>query len=92
MTPVQPEPRDADLIRLLVAHAGAETQVTLHSRRVLHVINIAWGYDTGDAYAHVTTNTSPAIEDRTVAFFYTSDVLKVTDPASGDMLYQRTQR
>jgi hypothetical protein len=89
VTSVQPEPRDADLIRLLVARAGAETQVTLNSRRVLHVITIAWGYDMGDAYAHVTTNISPAIEDRTVDFFYTCDVLKLTDPASGNILHKR---
>ena len=44
---------------------------------MLTVWNIAWGYDIGDEYAHITTNISPAMKDASVDFFYTNDILEI---------------
>jgi hypothetical protein len=43
------------------------------------VRNIAWGYDIGDEFAHVTTNVSPAVEGASIDFFFTSEVRAVID-------------
>ena len=38
-------------------------------------------------FAHVTTNAGPFVEGSNIDFFYTSDVLAVSDPDSGDVLF-----
>jgi hypothetical protein len=76
---MQPESMDRDLIELLVQRDGARTTVVLSNGRTLDVRNIAWGYDTGDACAHVTTNISPATVSASVDCFHTRDVRAVLD-------------
>ena len=83
----QPHPRDETLISLLRDRDGMATRVILRDKRLLTVVNIAWGYDMGDEFAHVTTNVSPSVEGTGVDVFYTSDVDTVSDPSSGDVLY-----
>jgi hypothetical protein len=53
----------------------------------LTVFNIAWGYDMGDEYSHVTSNVSPAVEGSAVDWFFTNDVDHVLDPATGAILF-----
>ena len=43
------------------------------------VLNIAWGYDAGDSYAHVTTNISLPVPGFETHFFFTKEVIAVLD-------------
>lgn len=76
-------PVDNDLIDLLVQRDGVTTEVVLRDARRLSVLNIAWGYDDRDAYAHVTTNISPSVPDASVDVFFTNQVATVVDPVTG---------
>jgi hypothetical protein len=84
------DPSDAALIALLRTRDGIATDVRLRDGLRLHVMNIAWGYDNGDAWAHVTTNISPTIEDTSVEVFSTEHVEAVADEATGDILFSAT--
>jgi hypothetical protein len=83
-------PRDELLIALMRARDGVDTQVLLRSGEGHLVCNIAWGYDEGDEWAHVTTNISPETPGRSIDFFVTSGVTRVVDPVSGATLYAGT--
>jgi hypothetical protein len=83
----QPAPQDEDLLESLGRRAGRETVVVLRDGRRLTVYDIAWGYDTGDVWAHVTTNVSPGFEAVPVDFFFTSEVAFVIDPTSNQVIY-----
>jgi hypothetical protein len=52
------------------------------------VYNIAWGYDFGDPYAHLSTDVSPGQEGRSFDFFSTHKITRVTDPLSGQVLLE----
>lgn len=75
----QPPPRDTALLDLLRAREGQRTTVVLADGKRLTVLNIAWGYDMGDEFAHVTTNISPEIEGTSAGFFFTHDVRELCD-------------
>lgn len=81
----QPKPADTELIELLQRRDGHRTILVLRGGRRLSVINIAWGYDIGDEYAHVTSNTSPGIDGESVDFFSTSEVEIVLDEAGQEL-------
>jgi len=53
--------------------------VVLAVGRRLDVRNVAWGYDMGDEYAHVTTNISPDVEEASIDVFFTNEVRAVLD-------------
>lgn len=89
MAASQPEPVDTDLINLLVTRDGAPTLVSVLEGDTFTVFNIAWGYDLGDEYAHVTTNVSPFIPDVQIAVFSTDRVTDVCDASTGTVLYSR---
>ena len=80
------EPADIEVIALLASRDGIPTLVTLNAGSQCTVHNIAWGYDVGDEYAHVTTNVSPEIDGASIDFFFTSDIQSITDLASGERL------
>jgi hypothetical protein len=80
------QPVDVDVINLLMKRDGIPTRVTLANGRELTVHNIAWGYDTGDEHAHVTTNISPEVDGASIDLFFTNDIRSVSDPASGETL------
>lgn len=73
---------------MLQGRLGRTTIVELRDGRRLRVINVAWGYDTGDTHAHVTSNVSPGIEGEAVDVFNTADVRRVL-AESGEVLYRR---
>jgi hypothetical protein len=75
----QPPPADSALIELLNERDGRKTTVVLADGRRLDVWNIAWGYDMGDEFAHVTTNCSPFIEGTRPDIFFTNEVAMVLD-------------
>jgi len=80
------EPADIEVITLLSSRDGIATLVTLENGSNCTVHNIAWGYDVGDEYAHVTTNVSPTIEGASIDFFFTSDIRSIHDPSTGETL------
>ncbi len=86
----QPEPRDADLISLLVSRDGARLVVKIDGGASYEVFNIAWGYDMGDDHAHVTSNISPSIDGFPIDVFSTANVSEVLDGETGARLYVRT--
>jgi hypothetical protein len=79
---------DESMIAAFQDRGGLPTLVTLRNGSSLVVHNIAWGYDEGHEWAHVTSNVSPAIDSAPVGFFYTSDVLRLNDPETGGLVFQ----
>lgn len=82
-----PLPRDAELLDLLRERDAVETVVVLRDGRRLAVHNIAWGYDAGDKWAHVTSNISPGVEGASVDFFFNSEVASMIDPITNSVIY-----
>lgn len=80
-------PADEAVIALLVAREGLETVVRLRDERIYRVHDIAWGYDCGDEYAHVTTNVSPGLEGDQIDFFFTSEVKEIAEGITGELLW-----
>jgi hypothetical protein len=89
MSGPQPAPRDEDILAVLQRRDGVPTTVMLADGGEVLVFNIAWGYDIGDAYAHVTTNFSPRVEGTRIDFFYTSAVTRMVDPLTRGVLYEQ---
>ena len=81
-------PVDNELIDLLSKRVGINTDVILNDATRLSVLNIAWGYDDGDAHAHVSTNVSPSVPEMSLDFFFTYEVSAVVDPVSGVTLFE----
>lgn len=84
----QPPPADELVIDLLSSRDGQLTEVFLRDGRLYRVFNIAWGYDMGDEYAHVTSNISPSVEGEPVDLFRTSEIAIIRDPPE-TVLYER---
>ena len=82
---------DVQLIALFRGRDGMPTAVLLADGRSLLVWNIAWGYDMGDEYAHITTNCSPFVGKEPMDFFYTDEVIEVRDVDTGALLFSRDQ-
>ena len=80
-------PRDSEVIDLFRDRDGMPTLVSLADGLVFTVHNVGWGYDTGDPYAHVSTNISPTVKGSSFDFFFTDEIARMTDPA-GQMLYE----
>jgi len=78
--------KDKHIIDLLKSRDGIATTIKL-TTSVLTVWNIAWGYDMGEEYAHVTTNISPGIDGVGIHFFLTTDILIIEDPVHGKILF-----
>ncbi len=83
-----PHPIDAKIIQTLRERGGKWTTIELKSGESCRAFNIAWGYDFGDEWAHVTTNISPDQEGTSIDYFYTSDVLRLVDEESGSILFE----
>jgi hypothetical protein len=85
-----PEPVDGDLIELFRSRDGIRTDVTLKDGRTCEVWDIAWGYDLYDPHAHISTNVSPGQEGRAFEFFFTHEVVRMTNPESGKVIFEPT--
>ena len=79
---------DKKLIEILKHRDALLTKLELRDGKVISVWNIAWGYDLGDDFAHVTTNVSPDQPGYDTNFFYTSDVAKVIDGDNGQIIVE----
>lgn len=87
VTSDQPLPRDEATLHVLRDRDGLLSEVVLSGDETLSVFNIAWGYDLGDGFAHVTTNISPEIAGTSIDFFSTEAVTAITDPETGATLF-----
>lgn len=83
----QPQARDEEILGILQGRDGVASQVVLSDGRKLIVVNIAWGYDLGEQFAHVTTNVSPGVDGAAVDVFSTMLVEAIVDPGDGAVLY-----
>lgn len=81
------ERADDDLIQLLRERDGSRTIVDLRRNISLVVVNIAWGYDLGEPYAHVSTNISPIVEGEDFDFFHTYEVTRIRDEFSRSEIF-----
>ncbi|MBS2546131.1 hypothetical protein KGQ19_04545 [Catenulispora sp. NL8] len=84
----QAPPRDEEVLGVLQGRDGVASRVVLSNGQKLVVFNIAWGYDLGERYAHVTTNISPGVDGAAVDVFSTMLVETIVDPGDGTVLYQ----
>ena len=69
--------KDKSIIDIFEIRDGLETQVELKNGKLISVWNIAWGYDVGDNFAHITTNISPNIDNATIDHFFTNEISKI---------------
>ncbi|MCK9480133.1 MAG: hypothetical protein M0R38_00020 [Bacteroidia bacterium] len=81
--------KDKHIIEIFKTTDQIEKLVYLDNNSVLTVWNIAWGYDIGDEFAHITTNISPEIKDFNIDFFYTNEIQKIEDRTNRKTLYER---
>jgi hypothetical protein len=79
--------RDVELLRTLQERDAVQTVVVLRDDRRLMVHNIAWGYDMGDEWAHVTSNISPSVTGASIDFFFTNEVASMIDPITNSVIY-----
>ena len=79
---------DADIINLLAAREGVATRVYIENGSAYTVFNIAWGYDMGASFAHVTTNISPEVTVAPIDFFCTADIVQIRDDLSDAILFE----
>lgn len=80
---------DQNIIDILISRDGQPTVVHLADKRVLKIWNIAWGYDIGDDFAHITTNISPEIKNSNIYYFNINEIQKIEDQTNGKTLYDR---
>ncbi|QIL90515.1 hypothetical protein GNX18_12670 [Microbulbifer sp. SH-1] len=76
------------IVKMLEKRCGQLTLVHLENGELLNVNDIAWGYDMGDDFAHITTNISPPQEGVEVNFFYVNEVSKLLDPGTGKTIHE----
>ena len=79
------------LVQMLEARGGKLTLVELSDGQVIRAFNSAYGRDLGEEWEHTTFNCSPTVAGETVEFVQTSNIVRVVDPATDELLYQRTQ-
>lgn len=84
--PGVPDARDLEILGVLQERDGHVSEVELKDGRVCKVWNIAWGYDAGDSWAHVTTNCSPFVAGQDLDFFFTHEVHTIRAPESAVVL------
>lgn len=78
---------------ILVQRCGDWSRVLLADGRCCMVHDLCWGYDSGEAVAHVTTNISPPDQEYDVEFeygidfFHADEVVKIEDVETGAVLF-----
>ena len=75
--------KDENIINFLKKRDGIETVIELINGKKFSVWNIAWGYDHGDEFAHITTNISPNIKSTEIHVFYSNEIKQInSNPVS----------
>jgi len=77
---------DKKIVEILKYRDALLTKLELRDGKVISVWNIAWGYDLGDDFAHITTNISPDQPGYEIDFFYTNNVAKIIDGDDGEII------
>jgi hypothetical protein len=76
-------------LRVLQERCGRWSVVHLFAGHCCRVFDIGWGHDIGADYDHVTTNVSPGpLGEHPVDFFFTSDVARIEDAVTGELLFK----
>jgi hypothetical protein len=88
MSNAEESPLDTGIINLLASREGVATLVCVENGNVYTVFNIAWGYDMGDVFAHVTTNVSPDVKGASIDVFCTNEVIQIRDELSDVVLFE----
>jgi len=78
---------DKHIINLFKNYDGVKLIVTLDGWEELIVNNIAWGYDIGDDYAHITSNCSPDVDGTDMDFFYTNEITSINIFSSQKVIF-----
>lgn len=81
--------KGADLLRVLLGRVGVPTTLCLENGATATTRNCAWGRDVGDDWEHLSLNISPAMRPTKFGLLSARDVVRVIDPASGDVIYRR---
>lgn len=79
ISPEEPARIDQSIIDVLIEHDGTVVKVILLDESVHLVLDIAWAYDWGDDFAHITTNCSPGREDLALDLFFTNEIAVILD-------------
>ena len=79
--------RDVALINKLIERDGIATVAVFEGGEEAVIFNIAWGYDLGDEFAHITTNISPVIEGASVDSFFTCELTALLDDETRTPLF-----
>lgn len=79
--------KDQHIIDIFLGYDQLEKLIYLDDGTVLTAWNIAWGYDIGDEYAHVTTNISPEIKNASIDYFYTNQIERIEERSTGKTLF-----
>ncbi|MGI2878241.1 hypothetical protein ACRTEE_18435 [Vibrio alginolyticus] len=79
---------DTEIIKIFKEQDGMWTLVELENEQCYRVLNIAWGYDMGDKWAHITTNISPGEDGVDVDFFYTFEIKLLRDEKTNKVLFK----
>lgn len=82
------EYKDKHVIDIFIVREGRPTIVILKNRGSLEVWNIAYGYDMGDEFAHITTNISPSVEGATIDLFFTNEIIELIDPDKENVIFK----
>jgi hypothetical protein len=80
--------KDNILIEIFKNHNGHELKVQLRNGEIKSVWNIAWGYDIGDEYAHITSNISPEVIGSTIDFFYSHEITRIIEVESNRTIFE----
>ena len=80
--------KDKDIIKIFNSHDGIPLEVTVKSMKKHIVLNIAWGYDDGDEYSHISTNISPSIDGYDFDFFYSNEILKIYNTKNKETVFE----
>lgn len=83
---------DEHIIQHLKRQDSRWTTIQLFGGEKIRIFNIAWGYDLGDEYAHITSNISPIQKSVNPHFFHTNEIVKIVDEESGRLVWKSKQK
>jgi len=79
---------DKKIIKILSEKDTQVTRVFLKDGTEFVVYNIAWGYDIGEEYAHITTNISPDVEGASIDFFHSNQISKIVNEETEQVVFE----
>jgi hypothetical protein len=80
--------KDKKLIETIKNQDGNHLSIQLKNGEIKSVWNIAWGYDIGDDYAHITTNISPTIKGTSIDIFCSYEIARIMKVENNSTIYE----